>query len=199
MEASASDFEKETSRNARSPIRRAPYRVWQFVRAVQAHLTPLSEAERAETQAILPERAWSLFDVMPASDRRHSLSVLHALQAKGYDDPALLQAALLHDCAKHEGGIRLWHRVAIVLVKAFQPEWPARWENVPPPQRGGWRYPFWVHANHPALGAELAAAAGCDPMAVALVRRHQERPSKTAGDSLTGRLVAALQAADDDN
>ena len=36
------------------------------------------------------------------------------------------------------------------------------------------RYPFWAYANHPKLGAELAAAAGCDPLAMTLIRRHQE-------------------------
>ena len=46
--------------------------------------------------------------------------------------------------------------------------------QAPPPARGSLRYPFWAHANHPQLGAEMAAAAGCDPLAVTLIRRHQE-------------------------
>ena len=47
------------------------------------------------------------------------------------------------------------------------------------PARGNLRYPFWVLANHPKRGAEMAAAAGCDPLAVTLIRRHQE-PSRGA-------------------
>ena len=42
------------------------------------------------------------------------------------------------------------------------------------PARDNLRYPFWALANHPQLGAEMAAAAGCDPLAVMLIRRHQE-------------------------
>jgi hypothetical protein len=199
MQGTRTGFEKGIPPEARSLVRQSSYRVRQFISAIGAHLRPLSEAERAEIRPILPEKAQPLFDAMPASDQRHSLSVLRALQAEGYDYPALLQAALLHDCAKHRGGIRLWHRVAIVLVKAFRPGWPARWRSVPPPQRAGWRYPFWVHANHPALAADLAAAAGCDPLAVTLIGCHQDLPPEATDELLAGSLLAALQVADDDN
>ncbi len=147
----------------------------------------------------LPETARHLFDGMPPADQRHSLKVLAALQAAGHDHPALLQAALLHDCAKREGGVRLWHRVALVLLKAFWPALAARWAAEPAPARTDWRYPMWAHLHHPERGAELAAAAGCDPLAVALIRRHQEPPAAHAGDPSLDELLAALQAADDDN
>ena len=111
---------------------------------------------------------------MPRNDQHHSLNVLRTLRAASHDEPALLQAALLHDAAKSAGGVTLFHRVAVVLLKIAQPDWATRMAQTLPPARGSLRYPFWVHANHPKLGAEMAAAAGCDPLAVTLIRRHQE-------------------------
>jgi len=180
--------------------RRALYRSRQFFQALGAGLTPLTPKERGLAWEHLPEAARHLFDAMPPADQRHSLNVLAALQDAGCDPPALLQAALLHDCAKREGGVRIWHRVALVLLKAFCPALPARWAGGSAPARTDWRYPMWAHLHHPERGAALAAAAGCDPQAVALIRRHQEPPALRAGDrsSLDG-LLAALQAADDDN
>ncbi len=184
--------------------RRAAYRVRQFFRAVGACLAPLDEAERAEVYAVLPERARPLFDAMPRNDQRHGLEVLRALRLRGYGEAAaqpmaaLLQAALLHDAAKAEGGITLLHRVAIVLLKAFRPHWLAGWRGRAAPPHGDLRYPFWMHVNHPALGAQLAAEAGCPPQTVNLIRRHQD-PIVATGERSGDNDLAALQAADDDN
>jgi hypothetical protein len=119
-------------------------------------------------------------------------------------ESALMQAALLHDVAKSTGGVTLFHRVAVVLIKIMWPGWLARLAQAPAPARDAPRYPFWAHANHPQLGAEMAAAAGCDPLAVMLIRRHQET-DKRAEDPLRGSggdvdlLLTALRTADDDN
>lgn len=155
-------------------LRRAAYRVRQFLRAVTAYLAPLNAAERAEAHAALPEPARPLFDAMPRNDQRHSLAVLRTLRTAGHNETALLQAALLHDAAKAAAGLTLLHRVAIVLLKAFRPQILRAWAVLPQPPRPDLRYPFWAHANHPAAGADMAAGAGCDPVAVLLIRRHQE-------------------------
>ncbi len=194
--------------------RRPLYRARQFFRALGASLPPLSAAEQAEAHTHLPESAWPLFDAMSRADQRHSLNVLRTVVAVEPESPAIAQAALLHDCAKTEGGIRLWHRVAVVLVKAF---WPgaalapalrgsrdsaglARGsEDSLEPLPGGWRRLLWVHVLHPQRGAELAAAAGCDPLAVVLIRRHQDEPPSAASDLEVDRMLAVLQAADNDN
>jgi len=133
-----------------------------------------------------------------------------------------MQAALLHDAAKSSGGVTLFHRVAVVLLKVARPDWAARLAQAPAPARSDLQYPFWVLANHPHLGAEMAAAAGCDALAVTLIRRHQETgggaeeqgsrgtgersgasisqsQGPAPGQPLVYRLLAALQAADDDN
>jgi len=177
---------------------RAVYRARQFFEAVAAHLTPLSDVERAEAHAHLPGAARGLFDAMPRNDQRHSLRVARMLKAAGYDDPALLQAALLHDVAKAEGELTIFHRVAVVLLKAFWPAWPERWRGRPAPLRHSASYPFWAHINHPERGAQLAAEAGCLPEAVKLIRFHQERIA-AEDRSAFARQLAALQVADDDN
>jgi hypothetical protein len=184
---------------SRAFARRVRYRVRQFLSAIRAGLSPLSEAQTDEARAILPEEAWRLFRAMPRQDQRHGLEVLHTLQATGEVPPALAQAALLHDCAKHRGGIRLWHRVAVVLVKAFDPGYMARLRTMEAPAPGSWRYPFWAHVHHPEHGALLAAEAGCDPLAATLIRRHGDLPEPGALGPPAQRLFERLRAADDDN
>jgi hypothetical protein len=180
--------------------RRVLYRSRQFFLVLGAGLTPLTNEERSAAWEHLPEPARCLFDAMPPADQRHSLKVMAALRDPGADQPALLQAALLHDCAKGEGRIRIWHRVALVLLKAFWPALLARWAGGSTPACTDWRYPMWAHLHHPERGAQLAAAANCDPQAVTLIRRHQEpREMRGDGDPSLNGLLAALQAADDDN
>jgi hypothetical protein len=178
---------------------RVRYRVRQFVNATRSGLSPLSEAQIGEAQEVLPAKAWGLFDAMPRQDQRHGLDVLHTLRASGEVPPSLGQAALLHDCAKHRGGIRLWHRVAVVLIKAFDPGRMARWQTMESPDPHGWRYPFWAHIHHPEHGALLAAEAGCEPLAVTLIRHHGDAPASGVLDPQAERLLARLRAADDDN
>ncbi len=179
--------------------RRAAYRVRQFVQALQARWRGPDERELAQARRALPDAGWRLFRAMPHSDQVHALKVLAAVRAAGLDDPALAQAALLHDVAKHLGGVNLLHRVAVVLIKALAPSLWQRLKTSPEPSRRNLLYPLWAHANHPATSAELAAAAGCRPLAVSLIRRHQE--SLPPGDPRTAedRLLLALQRADDDN
>ena len=195
-----------------APLRRAGYRVRQFVNALDAYIRPLTPGERAEAQAWLPESAWPLFDAMPRNDQRHSLNVLRTLHAAGHAEPALMQAALLHDVAKSAGGVTLFHRVAVVLIKIVWPDWFARVAQTPAPARSAPRYPFWAHANHPELGAEMAAggrlrSAGrdADPPAPGDGQGSGGGPwgSGGAGEQRNGRdvdlLLTALRTADDDN
>ncbi len=131
---------------------------------------------------------------MPRHDQRHSLDVLYTLQCRGETHPALMQAALLHDAGK-AGEVHLWHRVAVVLVRRLAPRL-LNWLAATP---AGWQRGFYVHRRHPALGAAQAAAAGCDPLAVALIQQHQSAMPQAWRHSREGALLAALQAADGDN
>jgi hypothetical protein len=180
-------------------FRRAAYRAKQFFWALASWWQRPSAEQLEAARGWLPEGAWFVFLSMPAVDQTHALKVLEAAQAAGFRDPALAQAALLHDAAKRLGGVTLFHRVAVVLVKALGRD---RWERLkqsPAPGRRNPLYPLWAHANHPLTGAQLAAEAGCLPEAVDLIRRHQEPLPLAAQRTEQDRLLAALQQADDDN
>ncbi|MCG3211029.1 MAG: hypothetical protein FOGNACKC_04666 [Anaerolineae bacterium] len=189
----------------------ALYRSYQFFAAVKASLPrQLSPADTALMRAVLPAPAQQeLFNRMPPNDRRHAIAVARTLQQAGHTEPALLQAALLHDVAKSIGQPIL-HRVAIVLFEAF---WPAAlralsdWQqNDAAPSfadsqiRGivWWRRPFVVHAHHPAIGAAWAKRAGCDSLAVTLILNHQQKPAAAPATAVE-KLQAALYQADNLN
>jgi len=126
--------------------------------------------------------AMALFLQMSRTDQQHALAVLRTLLGWGVDDPALQQAALLHDVGKSLGQ-PLPHRVIIVLLGKFLPGALNRLANAPL-TCPTWRRPFVVHARHPQIGAELAAAAGCNPSVVTLIRTHQQPPATAPSTSL---------------
>ncbi len=133
---------------------------------------------------------------MAVRDQRHSLDVLRRVQAVLPAQPDLAAAALLHDAAKTAGPgprIRLHHRVLAVLIEALHPGSVARLGLNQP---GNWRYPFYLHHAHPELSAQMAEAAGCTPLTVALIRRHQHKLAAPASNE-TERLLLVLQQADD--
>lgn len=152
----------------------------QLGRHVAARVTPV---ERAALAAWLSPAQLALFDGMPLADRRHGLDVAAALRAAGVVDPDVLLAGLLHDAGKGRT-IRLWHRVAWSLGELL----------------GGWvhrlasRLPGGAAAmarlrDHDARSAELAAAAGCSPRTVALIRGVVGTDDRA--------VLAALRAADE--
>ena len=161
------------------------YRILQFFRAALArihrHEYDLVEQHLASAQA-------ALFRRMPRCDQRHSLDVLYTLQRAGHQDKTLIQAALLHDVGKTRGQLTILHRVAVVLLQRFAPDWLARLAA----DGEGWKAPFAVHAQHPQIGATRAADAGCSQETIDLIHRHHEtHPEDT--------MLAALQWADRQN
>ena len=174
-------------------LRHGAYRVQQFLVSLWPGVTP---EEQALVTARLPAPAVNLFVRMARRDQRHSLNVLHRVQYVAPDQPDLLAAALLHDVAKTaQPGrrLRLHHRVLVVLMEAARPGWVQR---AACSNSDTWRYPFYLHLHHPALGARLAERAGCSPLTVELIRRHQEKLDHAPRNE-TERLLALLQAADD--
>lgn len=158
------------------------HRVAQLVAHVRARVDP---AEEAVVDAVLPRPAARLFRAMPVADRRHALDVVARLLAAGLDDRDLLAAALLHDAGKGDR-MRLWHRVAGVVLEAVA---PSALRRLASPDPGSWRHPFHLYLHHDAISAELAVDAGCSARAAAFIR-HQ--PARTDAP-----LSAALKAADD--
>jgi len=151
-----------------------------------AHVSARVTAEEEDlAHRVLPPDAARLFAAMPVADRRHALDVTGRLLAAGHDDPDVLCAALLHDAAKGHR-MRLWHRVAGVLLEALA---PALLRRMASPDPGSWRHPFHLHLHHAELSAEMAMAAGCGPRTADFIRG--------SGAGVDARLQRALAEADD--
>lgn len=163
----------------------AASRVRGRVRQFFAHVTArVSVDEELQARALLSPAAFELFAAMPVADRRHALDVLAQLRGSGVMDPDVLTAALLHDAAKG-ARLRLWHRVAVVLVEAVA---PGRLERLAAADPKSWRYPFHLHLHHAELSSRAALEAGCGPRVAAFIHGNPAGPD--------AQLAAALQAAD---
>ena len=155
------------------------------VRQFRAHLrASVGPAERSGLDGWLSEPQLRLFDGMHVADRRHGLDVVGTLRAEGVTDTDVLLAGLLHDAGKGQTGV--WPRVVYSLAQPFG-TWVWRVAGVVP----GYRASLARLRDHAETSAVLAAAAGCSPRTVELIR-HQDAPI----DPDAGRL---LQLADEAN
>ena len=178
------------------------YRTRQFWQALGA---PLPAEDLALARRLLSPAQLALFCRLQPAEQAHSLRVARDLLAQGEEHPDLLAAALLHDVGKSRFPLNLGERVLIVLVKAICPRCLLRWGAPDPAEKSpgasgqfGWRRPFVVAVAHPEWGAQLAGEAGASPLAVALIRRHQDA-LPAADRTLEDRLLRSLQAVDDQN
>jgi hypothetical protein len=156
------------------------HRVAQLVGHVRARMGPDDEAL---VRRLLPPGPLAAFAQMPMADQRHGLDAARHLLAAGHRDADLLAAALLHDVAKGYR-LRLWHRVAGVLLAALTPRLLARLAS---PRERSWRYPFHLFLEHGPMSADAALAAGCSERCAEFIR----------GSSSELALQAALRAADE--
>ena len=173
------------------PTQTIRYRVAQFFRALTARV---SEEEVEQATRFLAPEARVLFRRQAIQDQRHALAVYRELQQAGHTDPRLLAAALLHDVGKAAGWLPSAYRAAVVLLGRFAPGLLARLSEG---ESNPLNSPFLVHAHHPERGARWAQEAGCSPLTVALIRRHEEKP--THDQSEEDQFLAILQAADSAN
>lgn len=190
------------------------YRVYQFFAALKAYLPVWaggvggelsSEDERFVKSILVTLAQQQLFKQMSPNDRRHAIAVARSLHQADYRQPALLQAALLHDVGKSIGQ-PIIHRVLIVLFEAFWPAVLDRLSGQPVSalpathhSLSWWRRPFVVHAQHPATGASWAKEARCNPLTITLILRHQDKLNEESSASVEQELLAALQWADNLN
>jgi hypothetical protein len=161
-------------------LRHTAHRARQFFAALRPRVTP---TQRAEAYALLDVPLRPIFDSMTLGDQQHGIEVCERVRRSAAGDPALLIAALLHDCGK--GRVYLWQRVAFVLLSAVPPVL----RRIASEDGAEWRRAFWRLAHHPALGAEVVAASGGHPDVVRMIREQDAaRPDAR---------LAILQAADE--
>ena len=132
---------------------------------LRARVTP---AERAAVAGWLTPAELALFDAMHVADRRHGLEVAAHLRSQGVTDRDVLVAGVLHDCSKGDTGVM--PRIIYSLGQRYG-SWIWRTAGVVP----GWRAALTRLRIHPDASAALAAAAGCAPATVELIR-HQDAP-----------------------
>ncbi len=178
--------------------RKSLYRLRQFWLGFQADVT---KAELEKAASILSPAAFLLFSRLPIDGQRHSLNVLQTLQAQSSTVPALAAAALLHDVGKvaaTEAGleITLWWRGPLVLLESFAPTLLNRLAS--PDPKTHWRYLFYVHQEHPQIGAAWAADADCSALTCWLIAHHQDK-LVGAPQLEKEQLLARLQWADSRN
>ena len=173
-------------------ISRLTYRARQFWNAL------LSPSKRVPSEALLPHLSSTqliLFRRMQPAEQVHAYQIFRHLETNGRATPDLLTAALLHDVGKIMVPISIFDRIVIVLGNHLFRKAARRWAEGTP---RGLRQPFVVAAHHAEWGADLACQAGATPLTVELIRRHHDSPRRNP-ESHTEHLLAALQAADDEN
>jgi len=169
---------------------RAFYRVRQFF----WHLFPrVDAATREEALDSLPVPCRALFLRQQPADQAHALKIWRQLKEAGHREETLLLASLLHDVGKSKARLVPWQRAVMVLGPLL---WPRRFAGLATKSGPGWRYAFWVQAHHPAIGAEMAAEAGCPTDVVAMIRRHHDAHLP---EGHLAELLRCLQAVDDAN
>ncbi len=140
-------------------------RTRQFRAHLRANVTP---EERAALVAWIAPAQLDLFDAMHVADRRHGLDVVASLREEGVTEPDLLVAGLLHDAGKGDTGV--WPRVAYSLGSRYG-DWVTRLAKVLP----GFPSALERLRTHAETSAAMAAAAGCSPRTVELIR-NQDAP-----------------------
>lgn len=156
-------------------------RLRQFRSHVRARVAPHERVALATWTS--PEQL-ALFDSMHVSDRRHGLDVMASLRRDGVGGRDVLLAGLLHDAGKGDTGV--WPRVAYALASVYG-SWILSAARLLP----GFTPALERLRTHAETSADLAAAAGCPPRTVALIR-FQDAPV----DPEFGEL---LRLADDAN
>jgi hypothetical protein len=140
--------------------------------------------ERSALEAWTTPAQLALFDSMHVADRRHGLDVAASLRAEQVTANDVLLAGLLHDAGKGDTGI--WPRVAYALAGVY-----GHWILTLVRPLPGFRAALERLHTHAETSAVLAAAAGCPPRTVELIR-FQDAPI----DPEFGEL---LRLADDAN
>jgi hypothetical protein len=145
---------------------------------------------------ILDPAELGLWRSLPNHDRRYTIRVARFVEARlaGTEyagEPRWLAAALLHDVGKVTSGLGTYGRVVATLAGAAAGHRTAdTWT-----QGRGFTRRVGLYLRHPALGADLLAMAGSDPLTVTWAREHHLPREEW---TLPPAVASALEEADDD-
>jgi hypothetical protein len=167
------------------------YRFRQFFGGVFAQV---SDADRREADAVLNSSARAWFHALPRDLQWHGVQVMHDLQRAGVDRSDVLAAALLHDAGKAEGPNGPLARTFIVVAVHLAPDWSVRRKEIDYRIARGIDRVLAIAYQHPAIAADKAAACGCDPVTIDLIRNHQD-----VARGRTDPLLQLFQQVDDQN
>lgn len=145
----------------------AIYRVWQFSQAIFGKPTA---GDLDAVRELLSPELFLLFEKFSPAEQAHAIRVWRDVEGKGFNNPALASAALLHDIGKIRRPLSVYDRVLVVLGNAIFPKQVKKWEQGKP---GEGCEPFVVASRHARWGAEMIAAAGSDKLTIKLVLEHQ--------------------------
>ena len=163
----------------------AGHLVRRFLGSLKPGGPPPADEAWARDVLLIGERP--LWDRMSGPDRRHAVAVARRTEAAlgARATRPVVAAALLHDVGKVDSGLGTFARVGATVVTAVV----GRKRLARRAGRLG-RY-----SAHDAIGADLLAAAGSDPLTRTWAREHHLPKSRWTVDHEVG---AALKAADDD-
>ena len=148
------------------------------IRQLRAHVgARVTTEERRSLETWTTQAQRTLFDSMHVADQRHGLDVVATLRLDGVGDAEVLLAGLLHDAAKGDTG--MLPRIVHALGQAYGP-WIPRLARVVPEMSGSLER-LRVHAEE---SARLAAAAGCSPRTVDLIRWQEAPRDPVFGEQL---------------
>ena len=152
-----------------------------------------SPSDEAWAASVLLPGELALWRRMSGPDRRHAVGVARRTSSALPPPVArpILAAALLHDVGKISSGLGPFRRaVATLTGMAVSHDTAAGWQSRSGPLGRAGRY-----LCHDAIGADLLATAGSDPVTIAWAREHHLPPGRW---TVPARVGEALKLADDD-
>lgn len=150
---------------------------------------PPSREDRTWAERQLSPAEVELWRRMSHPDQRHAVRVARRVEvALGHEATTpVMAAALLHDVGKTDAHLRTYGRViATVTIALAGKRTVASWTQT----RGLWRR-IGLYAEYPALGADMLALAGSDPLTVAWAREHHDPPDQWTIPRDVGEVLAA--------
>ena len=160
-----------------------------------ASLWPVGPSHEKEewVGSVLSEDERKLWRRMSKADRRHAVGVARDVERQlGHEaTKPVLAAALLHDVGKVSAGLGTYGRVVATLAGAAAGRSMATaWT-----EGKGFTRRVGLYLSHPALGGDMLALAGSDPLTVTWAREHHLPEDEWTLPPIVAR---ALKAADDD-